>query len=306
MARTRKKNSKMSRRGRIALMIVGALLAALCLFMGCATVNASILRVRRAELTLNDLPAAFDGVRILFASDIDLCGVNTAEKAGELFTQLQALKPDMLILGGDYTSSTLFEILNSPDGDHQSPREQIQKRTDFFHYISAFEAPIGKFAIAAPEDIERTALADEMSQAGVRPLFNDHMALTIGDDMLWLVGISPEQADTSRSFNDAFQRRDCVVAISYSPELLPSILTSEAKDGGSWADLVLCGHTHGGQIRLLGQNALPLSRVERQYRRGWFDENGLPVLVTEGVGCEGVNMRVGTAPEVWMITLRRP
>ena len=294
----------MGRAGRIVLACVAALLLAVAMLCGVAALNATVVRVRRAEVMLRDLPPAFDGRTVLYASDIDLCGVNTSRRAGALFDELQSLRPDMLILGGDYTSPSLLEVLNSPQNRPEDDARRLDARKDFFQYISAFDAPLGKFGVAAPEDALPEALAQEMIDAGVRPLFNDRAAVEIGGDVLWLIGVSSESANLN-SVGSAFRHDDCVIVAAYSPVVLPVLVTSEAYDGGKWADLALMGHTHGGQVRLFGRNLLTLKAQEEKYRSGWTMENGLPILTTEGVGCEGVNLRVGTAPEVWLLTLRR-
>ena len=303
MATRRRKKRKMSRGRRAALAVVGALLLALLAFFGGAALNAAVVRVRRAEVQLRDLPAAFDGKTILYAADIDLCGLNTPVRSGALFQRLQSLRPDMLILGGDYTSPSLLEVLNRPaDGSAASTRQAA--RSDFFLYIKDFDAPLGKYGVAAPEDADPAALANDMIAAGVTPLFNDRAAITVGGDTLWIIGVSAESANLNSAGN-AFSRDDCVIVAAYGPSVLPVLVTSEAHDGGRWADLALTGHTHGGQARLFGRDLLPLNAAEQQYRSGWTMENALPILTTQGVGCEGLNLRVGTAPEVWMITLRR-
>ena len=303
MTNRRRKTRRTRRGGGIALRALLALTLALALAFGAAALNANVVRVRRAEVCLRDLPAAFDGRTILYAADIDLCGLNTAQKSGALFQKLQSLRPDMLILGGDYASASLLEVLNRPEqGGRQA--HQTKSRTDFFRYISAFDAPLGKFGVAAPEDADQPALAEVMRESGVTPLFNGRAAVTLGGDTLWIVGVSAETANLNSAGN-AFSRDDCVVVAAFSPVVLPVLVTSEAHDSGRWADLALTGHTHGGQARLFGRDLLPLNRQEQHYRAGWTMENGLPILTTTGVGCEGVNLRVGTAPEVWMITLRR-
>ena len=304
MAGRRRKNKKMSRGGRAVLAVFAALVLALALFCGAAAVNASIVRVRRAEVEINDLPAAFDGKTILYASDIDLCGLNTAARSAALFEKLQSLKPDILILGGDYNSPSLLKILNRSGGQDGRDLAQLRARTDFFRYISGFDAPLGKFGLAAPEDAEQEMLANQMIDAGITPLFNDRAAVTIGGDTLWIIGVSAESANLN-SAGSAFSKGDCVLVAAYSPAVLPVLVTSEAQDGGRWADLALTGHTHGGQVLLFGRDLLNLSGSERQYRAGWTVENGLPILTTQGVGCEGLNLRVGTEPEVWLITMRR-
>ena len=304
MANRRKSNKKPGKGGKIALCVFSALLLALAGLSGVGVLNAGIVRIRRAEVILPDLPPAFDGATVLYASDIDLCGINTAEKSGELFHQLQSLSPDLLILGGDYASSTLLEVLNRRGGEDGNHSEKLRERTDFFHYISSFYAPMGKFAIASPEDPEKENLRQLMQQCGVRPLFNDRTAIRAGSDALWIAGITEETAGLNAAGN-AFSRGDCVLVVAYSPTVLPILLTSEASDGGHWADLALCGHTHGGQIRLFGRSALSLDSREQSFPSGWRVSTGFPILVTEGVGCEGINLRLGTQPEVWLITLRK-
>ena len=143
-----------------------------------------------------------------------------------------------------------------------------------------------------------------MEENGVKPLINEKYGLHIGDDTLWLVGISGKVSRLD-SVATAFSKDDCVVVIAEGPDVLPVLLTSEASDNGSWIDLVLCGHTHGGQIRLLGRNVLSLSEAEQRFRSGWNTQSGTPILTSEGLGSEGINLRIGTVPDVWLITLRK-
>lgn len=304
MGGRRRTNAKMGRGGRIALAVCAALLLFVLLIVGFGALNANILRVRRAEVAIADLPPAFDGVRILYASDIDLCGVNTPEKSGALFDQLQSLKPDLLLLGGDYSASSLLEVLNRPDGTDGDTSGAMKKRSDFFHYIMSFDAPLGKYAIATPDDSDWDGLKRLMAECGVVPLFNAREAVQIGGDTLWLVGVCA-QGSGLNAVGSAFNARDCVVTVAYSPAVLPVLLTSEASDGGQWSDMTLCGHTHGGQIRLYGRSVLELDQREERLISGWNTDSGQPILTTTGVGCEGVNLRLGSSPEVWLITLVR-
>lgn len=303
MASRRKNNPKMGKGRRIALKAFAALILALLTVVGIGMANASLIRVRYAELELPDLPVSFDGKTILYASDIDLCGVNTPAKTGALFRKLQSLNPDILILGGDYNSPSLLEILNRGEERAAASNRALVARANLFQYISDFDAPLGKYAVAAPEDVEQEELKEQMIAAGVSPLFNDRAAIHIGSETLWIIGVSAESANLNAA-GSAFSRDDCVIVAAYSPAVLPVLVTSEAQDGGRWADLALTGHTHAGQIRLFGRSILQLNSQEQHYLSGWTMENMLPILTTTGVGCEGANIRLGTEPEVWMITLR--
>lgn len=304
MASRKKSNKKPGKGWRIAIRLILAFIVALALGICVAAVNANIIRILRAEVVIPDLPAAFDGVTVLYATDIDLCGINRAEKAGALFEQLQAFKPDILILGGDYTSSSLLEILNRPENRSADPSEKLKQRERFFHYIASFDAPLGKFAISSPEDPDPSNLKIVMEECGIRPLFNDLTEIRSGGDTLRIVGISEQNANLN-AIGGHFYNDDCVLVVAYSPTVLPVLLTSEARDGGAWSDLMLCGHTHGGQIRLFGQCALSLDEREQRFLSGWHTDSGNPILVSQGVGCEGANLRLGSGPEIWLLTLRR-
>ena len=95
----------------------------------------------------------------------------------------------------------------------------------------------------------------------------------------------------------------CVIALLHRPARIVDVQIAEARDGGQWADLALAGHTHGGQLRVAGRSMLSLDETEKRCIGGWYSE-GAPLLVTQGVGCEGVNLRLGSQAEVWLITLK--
>lgn len=304
MATKIKTNKKPGKGGKIALGLFAILLLILIITACIGLINASLLRIRRAEVVLPDLPQGFDGKTILYASDIDIFGINTPARAGALFNQLQSLQPDILVLGGDYTSSSLLSKLNHSEGSDDNTANVMKSRSDFFHYINTFHAPLGKYGIANTEDIQWQILREEMEENGIKPLFNEKVGIHLHGDTLWLVGICGKISSLNDASN-AFSQNDCVLVFAEGPDVLPVLLTSEAADSGPWADLVLCGHTHGGQIRLLGKSILSLSSVEKRFLSGWNTQSGTPILTSSGVGCEGVNMRLGTEPEVWLITLRR-
>ncbi len=304
MATKKKANKKPGRGGKIALSLFAALLLALIITAAVGLGNANLLRIRRAEVALENLPQGFDGVTLLYASDIDLCGLNTPQKAGALFSQLESLKPDMLILGGDYNSVSLLDKLNRPDPSPADEAEACRARSGFFHYIRDFHAPLGKFAIAATEDPQWQDLRQAMVENGIQPLINTVTDIRTNEGVLSLAGICGKITNLN-DVGSRFYKNDCVVAICEGPDALPALMTSEAADSGPWADLVLCGHTHGGQILLFGRSLLTLTEVEQRFPSGWNTEAGIPILTTDGVGCEGLNLRLGTTPEVWLITLRK-
>lgn len=297
----KKQNKKRTRGGWIALKILAVMLIMMGITLGYAYFNASTVHVRYAEITLKDLPDVFDGSKVLFVSDIDLCGTNSPEKSAKLMQRLQALQPDMLLLGGDYTSTSIIDVLNQTENESGA----LTRRNDFFKAIAGFNAPLGKYAVAGDNDVQLELLESLFRETGVTPLFNDHSAVKKGNGTIHLVGFNANISGVNfGSVANAFKKEDCVIVLAHSPGVFPQVLTTEASNMGAWADLLLAGHTHGGQIRLMGRNIIRLSDQEQNFLKGWKRENDSLLLTSTGLGCEGANLRLGSQPEVWMITLK--
>lgn len=280
---------------------------ALVLFLGIAAfvdvmaLNASVVHLMRATVYLEDLPEAFEGKTILYASDIDLGGINTPKRAAELFNRLQVLNPDILLLGGDYTAPTVRDLLNQSDvAQYRANRSNF--REDFFQYISGFSAPLGRYMIASPDDRRAGDLLPLAAKTGFILLEDNAMQIDLDGDHIALVGLGGD-VEGIGSLSRRFKSDECVIAIAYSPTQLPSLMTYEASDSGHWVDLALSGHTHGGQIRVFNRGILSMDGMEQRFPYGWNRETGVPMLVTSGVGCEGVNLRLNSRAEVWLITL---
>lgn len=295
MARTKKKSPRVRRRaGWIAALAAAALIVG-CL--GWMHLCARTVHVRYADVWLRDLPAAFDGATVLFASDIDACGVNTPAQAARTLHRLKALAPDLVLLGGDYASPSLFERLNGG-------ADESDARSRFFAALAGFQAPLGIYAISGDNDGDPASLATAMSAAGVRLIDGTAVTVERGGAELVLVGVGAQPADVG-ALAAGIDTGDCAIALLHTPDRLVDVRIAEARGGGAWADLVLAGHTHGGQVDVFGRTALTLTEMERRYLAGWYEDGAQPVLVTTGVGCEAANFRLNTSGEVWLLTLRR-
>ena len=92
--------------GKIAGLLA-ALRLAFMVFQG------SIVRLRIAELPLADLPNSFKGTKILYLSDLHINSLNSIDRVNALIDELMLLDPDLLLLGGDYTS--FDPLMRRPD-----------------------------------------------------------------------------------------------------------------------------------------------------------------------------------------------
>ena len=305
----RKSRASSRRQGRgFALTLIAVIAIALALLVGYMFVRARTVHIRFATVTLKDLPEEFDGAKLLFVSDIDLFGANSASSADRLFDRLAGLQPDALLLGGDYASPSLIERLNTDDGPVSGATERmVNDRSALLQTLREFPAPLGKYAVAGEADVLPESLKLAMQSAGVSLLEDEAALLTRGDARIGVVGLGDTGGEVPNliSFAGKIAADECVIVLAHNPVAFVGVQTAEAKDGGAWADLMLCGHTHGGQIVLGDRTVFRLSEYEQRYMSGWRREGGVAQLTSNGLGCTGANLRLGADAEVHLITLKR-
>ncbi len=255
-----------------------------------------LLRVEQKTLAFPELPQGFDGLRVAFLSDIHYGPFFSADRLDALVSRVNALRPDLVLLGGDYA--------NDSDG-----------AVAFFQMRPAFSARLGVYAVPGNHDrvmpeSNRDLLEGAMSAAGIVPLFNRTVPLTLSSgETIYLSGID----DYGNGHPDAAQaacsvrRDDFLIFLTHNPDAIPSFQEIPAQDGSTdWADLILCGHTHGGQVTLFGQKALfSVTSYGERYRTGWKEENGAQILISNGVGTSVVPMRFFAPPQIHLLTLTR-
>ena len=285
------------RRGRWGAWIALALAVLIAAFVGWTALCARTVHVRRAEVALSDLPASMDGTTLLFLSDFSFCGSNTPAQAAKLVQRLQSLNPDVLLLNGDFAAPSLMDRLNGRDDADESNLAPLMAA------LNAFRAPMGKFAVSGERDGAAESLALRLSPGGVTLIDGQIAVVSNGTDAIGIAGVD---ASTTNVAALASQVRgdQCVVALMHSPNQAVDVRINEASGGGAWADLMLSGHTLGGQMRLFGRSLTQLTDTEKKYLSGWSTDGGAPLLTSQGLGCEGLNLRLGTQAEAWLITLR--
>ena len=270
-------------------------------FFGWMRFNAGLIRLEYADVYLPDLPAGFDGSTLLYISDLNISSEADARACANSLEELAALQPDMLLLGGDYTAPTLVEMLNG----HEAGKDALAQ--PFIEKLASFPAKLGKFAVAGEKD-DPTALEQAFSASGVQLLTDSCAQVQKNGDSLVIAGLS----DVSRretpyeQIGGYFTGDECVVALAHNPSAYVGVRVAEAKGGGAWADMVLSGHTLGGQIKIGERTLLSYTDEEARCISGWYYGDDLPMLVSQGYQCRGLNLRLGTLSEVWLITLRRP
>jgi len=232
------------------------------------------------------LPGQAQGMNIVLISDLHLGAVGSEERLDQIIREINALQPDLICMAGDLFDND-FGAIRNPD----RVREQLL----------ALRSAFGVYACLGNHDAgssfhQMTAFLEE---CGIR-LLNEEAAVI--DNRLVLAG----RLDRSPiGANGGLQRRQMADILSGIDETLPVVVMdhnpARADAYGSEADLILCGHTHKGQIF---PGSLITSRMYTvDYGHARPDENGPQVIVTSGVGTWGPPMRVGTDCEIVTIRL---
>lgn len=242
------------------------------------------LEVTHHEVIVDDLPESFDGYRIAFLTDTHVASFVRRGFYREVVAQVQRFDPDLLLLGGDFVTW----------------HRHIPLLDDCL--LDGLAARDGVFAVLGNHDY--WAGADEIVKTlgarGIRFLTNDRVVLARGADTLPLAGVDEiyrGAPDVERAFAGIDIGAPCL-AISHHPDVIDIA-------GGRRIDLLLCGHTHGGQIRFpfFGAVVVP-SRHETQYASGFHRVGPVLMYVSRGIGAIPP-LRILCRPEVATFTLRR-
>ncbi|HEY5921865.1 MAG TPA: metallophosphoesterase [Kofleriaceae bacterium] len=241
-------------------------------------------RVTEHEVRVKDLDPRHDGVRIAQLSDIHVGNMTPASHVRAAVEAANAAKPDLILLTGDYVCWRRHEAAMAGEqlaGLRAHRVLAVLGNHDYFTW--------GRGVSAA---LERN---------GYEVLRNQHTVAELNGAPLELVGIDDpvtRHDDLDAAFKGTHARRTKVV-LCHAPDRAPRL----AERG---ADLVLSGHTHGGQIYIKGITDRLMKKVGLHYRRGHFAFGKTTLYVTPGVGFSGVTRRhgEGTDAEVALLTLR--
>lgn len=251
------------------------------------------------------LPAEYDGLRIVHLSDIHLGLYTPIEEVQRVVDLANRLEPDMVALTGDY-------VTFSPN--YIRPVAQA---------LGRLHAPMGSFAVLGNHDFR--AGADEVTRAlraqHICVLRNAHSVLSNGEKAgatgkaeklaskrkashtgrsLWMVGVDDSWAASP----------DLPGALHSVPSGDPKILLCHNPEGIGEAsrmgiDLMLSGHTHGGQVRLPIFRSIYRSKPGERFIDGWNRLGQTQIYVSRGIGKVVVPLRVACRPEIACLSLCR-
>lgn len=249
--------------------------------------------VEAQAMDLPQLAPALAGLRIIQLSDLHVDRGMRLDYLREQFQHCLSLAPDLIVLTGDYIT-----------------RADARYLDELKSLVSLLRAPLGVFAVLGNHDWAvysagrarrmpalATGVQAALSAAGVMVLRNECVRVVRGGAALQLVGLDDLWSgcfDAGKAFADTDPTLPCV-ALTHNPDSIDQLRDQPC-------DWILCGHTHGGQVRvpLCGAPLLPVRH--REYDQGLFHVGGQRLYVNRGLGylrCVRFNCR----PEITLFTL---
>jgi len=241
-----------------------------------------MLTVEHRVIYLRRLPRALDGLRIVQLSDIHHSPFTGSTQIKRAIETANSLEPDLIALTGDYVSH---------ERDYAAPCAEM---------LSRLRARYGVYAVLGNHDhwTDAALITDLFRLAGIRMLINEGMRFELKGSAFWLAGVD----DTMVGLEDlslalAGSRQDEMkLLLAHNP----IILRRAARAG---VDLVLSGHTHGGQVTLRSERSAS-GRPRRRLLRGLGRQGETQIYVTRGLGTVVLPIRYGCPPEVSLLELR--
>jgi predicted MPP superfamily phosphohydrolase len=280
------------------------LAAGLCGLGGLALYSGEIERhwigVTRRDVYLRGLPAEFNGMRIAQISDIHMDDFTEPFFLRHVIDSINQIKPDAVFLTGDFVTARL----TMDPGSKKFARGAAWQCANILTGLEckAIYASLGNHDI----DVGAGHISTALETNGITVLRNACLPIERAGSRIWLAGLddplkghpNPELAIPASIRNVP---NEPIVLLCHAPDYADHLLTQPA---GQAVDLMLSGHTHGGQIRLPLLGALVLPLLGRKYIEGWFQLGRMQLHVNRGIGTIGVPFRLDCPPEITSITLR--
>ncbi|MFN0123319.1 MAG: metallophosphoesterase [Blastocatellia bacterium] len=258
-------------------------------FLQRASLEPYQLEITRQPVRIRKLPSAFHGFRIVQLSDIHHSSFLDESRIATAVERANELEPDLIVLTGDYVSHKTEYIAGCARA------------------LGRLQAPHGVFAVLGNHDhwTDGDMVGEAIAAAGIQLLNNQHVRLKRRQDTLCLAGIDDlmVKRDDLAAALEGTTRAETRVLLSHNP----AIIREAARAG---IDLVLSGHTHGGQINweLLAGDRNPsitrwLKRPSRRFIRGHVTLGSTHLYVNRGLGTVVVPLRYGCTPEITVLEL---
>jgi uncharacterized protein len=241
-----------------------------------------MLTIEHKSIQLDRLPKAFDGFRIVQLSDVHHGPFSDREQIERAVETANRLQPDLIALTGDYISK---------ERHYAAPCAEM---------LGQLKARHGVYAVLGNHDhwTDAALITDLFRAEGITVLINEGMHFELNGSAFWLAGVDDTMVgleDLSLALAGA-REDEMKLLLAHNPIILRRAARASV-------DLVLSGHTHGGQVAIRGERTAS-GRPRKRLLKGLWRQGNTQIYVNRGLGTVVLPVRYGCPPEVSLIELR--
>jgi len=266
-------------------IIFGILFSVILLGIWSFFVEPKIIKIEEVSIEIKNLPSSFKEIKIVHLSDFH--SKNFGEREKKVLENLKQLNPDFIFITGDFVEWTTRD-LNSCQYFWKELSKNYPKR--IFGVLGNHEHRHPKFKI----------IKNLLAESGIEILDNKTKKIKKNEDFIYLIGVDDphEGYDNIEKAMEGIKNENPKILLAHSPEIFRKV-----KDKN--IDLILVGHTHGGQINIpfIINFFLPL-KYDKKYKSGLFKENSTYLYVNRGIGTTVLPIRLNAPPEITLIELK--
>lgn len=266
----------------VGRVLAGAYLFGLAVAFWAVIIRRRWLRVVEHKVYLDDWPEALEGYRVAQLSDVHVGSLMPLSRVRRWSERAAELDVDLVALTGDYVTSGVKFHQDIADG------------------FAPLTARDGVFAIMGNHDYfgDGEPLMSMLADRGIRVLRNEGVPVRRDEAEFLLVGVDDrytKREDIDLSLESHRAGRPTLV-LAHNPVTFDALADAEV-------DLVLSGHTHWGQVAFPFFPQLNVTRRHMKYHTGLYRKGRAQLYVHPGVGTSGPPVRLGTWPELTVISL---
>lgn len=240
-------------------------------------IEPNLLIVKKYQIKNTDMA----GLRVVFVSDLHLKR-GASHRLERVVSKIKKQNPDILLFGGDFFEETNLDNLALID--------------DIALQFVSLKPKYGMFAVLGNHEMwsDSVGIENILRNHGIKVLNDENYLIKIDNKKFYIVGlvdVVTQQVDLSKALFDV---KNPVILLSHSPDIFADIPPN--------VDLVLAGHTHGGQVNIpfVGPPIVP-SDFGDKYAYGLIEEDGKKMIVTSGIGTSILPIRFNCPPEIVVI-----
>lgn len=275
---------------RSFLIASGTSAAALALYAG--EIARHEVDVVHRPIAIANLPQPFQGYRIVQISDIHLDEFTEPLFLERIVDRVNQLHADLVLITGDFITHGSITFIAGNHAIHRCAQ-----------ILATLTAPL-RYGCLGNHDVVFNAplVTQTLAEHGTPLLINSYLPVERNGAHIWLSGV--DDPGTSRPNLDLAipSTPDApVILMAHEPDFA-DVVTAHPK--GHLVDLMLSGHSHGGQVRLPVVGALILPPMGKKYPEGHYTFDKMQLYVNRGIGTVGLPFRLNCPPEITVMTLR--